>query len=184
MPFARGECTSGHTSQGSAQLKKTGAELCKTCHPKGGWAGRKYTHAPVNGKDQCLACHGPHGGAGDGVLRLAGDALCLSCHEPKQFQGSIVHSAMKRGCISCHDPHGSEGPRLLKERSIEDQCRKCHADLSKHLHPATSTKPTPDGNPLTCTSCHSPHVAEYKGLLQHDAKRDLCVQCHETNMTR
>jgi predicted CXXCH cytochrome family protein len=73
---------------------------------------------------------------------------------------------------------------LMNEPSIADQCRKCHADLSKHLHPVTSDKPTPDGTPLTCTSCHDPHSAEHEGLLRFDGKRDLCVQCHETSMTK
>jgi predicted CXXCH cytochrome family protein len=183
MPFVRDECTACHTSRGSAKLKKSGAELCLTCHPKGGWVGRKHTHAPVSTGPQCLSCHGPHGGAGVPSLRTAGDALCFGCHERKKFQGAVVHAAMKRGCVTCHDPHGSDGPRLVKESNIADACRKCHADNSKHFHRTTSDRPAPDGQPLTCTSCHSPHAAAYPGLLNKDPKRDLCVQCHDSPMS-
>jgi predicted CXXCH cytochrome family protein len=108
--------------------------------------------------------------------------MCYSCHDRKQMQGEVVHGAMKKGCVSCHDPHGSDGPKLLKQTSIENMCITCHADMSKHFHPTTSKKNDSTGRPLTCTSCHSPHAAPFEGLLLHDAKRDLCVQCHDPSM--
>jgi predicted CXXCH cytochrome family protein len=182
LPFARGECTSCHVQKGAAQLVKTGSDLCITCHDRGGWVGRKNTHLPVTGNRQCLNCHGAHGGVGTPDLNAVGDQLCFNCHDRKGFEGPVIHPAMQKGCVTCHDPHGSDGPRLMKERSIEDQCRKCHADMSKHYHKTSSDRPDPSGRPLTCTSCHPPHAAKYEGLLIRDAQRDLCIQCHDPSM--
>jgi predicted CXXCH cytochrome family protein len=94
----------------------------------------------------------------------------------------VKHKAMEKGCMSCHDPHGSGVPQLLREPSVEDQCRKCHADLSKHFHKTTSDKLTPSGQPLSCVGCHNPHGGAFPSLLMHEAKRDLCVQCHDPSM--
>jgi predicted CXXCH cytochrome family protein len=70
----------------------------------------------------------------------------------------------------------------MSGKTIEDVCRTCHGDMSKHFHKTTSTKLDPSGRPLTCTSCHRPHAAEFQGLLIRDPKRDLCVTCHDPNM--
>jgi predicted CXXCH cytochrome family protein len=35
---------------------------------------------------------------------------------------------------------------------------------------------------MRCTSCHSPHSSDIEGLLSHDPKRELCVQCHDPSM--
>lgn len=183
VPFMKGECTSCHTAQGSPQLKKTGPEMCTSCHEKGGWAGRANTHAPVKSEKHCLTCHGPHGGLSVPSLSApSAQALCMTCHDRSGFEGKVVHKPLQKGCNSCHDAHGSDGPKLIKQRSIEDQCQSCHGDLTRHYHPTKSTRPDPEGRPLTCTSCHDPHAAEFKGLLARDPKRDLCLQCHDPNV--
>ena len=182
LPFARGDCTECHTARGRSTLKQTGAALCVTCHPSGAWSTRKNKHAPLASERACLSCHGPHGGTAAPTLVASRETLCFDCHDRKQFEGRIVHAALKRGCTTCHDPHGSDGPGLLKEKEVATLCQKCHADLSKHFHRTTSDRPGPDGKPMTCTSCHSPHAAEIDGLLLKDPKRDLCVQCHDSSM--
>jgi predicted CXXCH cytochrome family protein len=182
LPFAKGECESCHVSKGSAELVANGAELCTTCHEDGGWKGRKFTHPAVEKGPQCLNCHAPHGGAAAPALKAGTATLCFDCHDRGPFERAVRHKALDQGCMACHDPHGSGVPELMRESSIENQCRKCHADLSKHFHRTGSTRPDPSGRPLTCTSCHDPHSASFPGLLMYDPKRDLCVQCHDPSM--
>ena len=182
VPFMRGDCSACHVSRGNAALKKTGADLCLSCHPKGGWTGRAHTHQPVLEGPQCLNCHGPHGGSAQPSLKVGGDELCFQCHDRHVMEGVVQHGALKKGCVTCHDPHGSDGPHLLKQATVEHLCMSCHSDLSKHFHPSTSRKADPTGRPLTCTSCHQPHAAKFKALLDHDPNRDLCVQCHDPSI--
>jgi predicted CXXCH cytochrome family protein len=182
LPFARGECESCHVSKGSAALQAKGAELCITCHDEGGWKGRKFTHQPVTTGAQCINCHSPHGGVAKPILKAPLDDLCFTCHDKRMLQVEVKHKALEKGCMTCHDPHGSGVPQLLRESSIEAQCRKCHTDMSKHFHKMSSDKLTPSGQPLTCTSCHNPHGGAFPGLLMYDAKRDLCIQCHDPSM--
>ena len=89
---------------------------------------------------------------------------------------------MAKGCTSCHDAHGSNGPKLIKQSDVVTLCQSCHGDLGKHYHPVKSDKPDGRGQPMTCTSCHDPHAAEYPGLLQREPKRELCIQCHDPSM--
>jgi len=150
-----------------------------TCHDTGSWAGRKFTHAPVTNGPQCINCHAPHGGVAPPILKVGGDELCFTCHDRRMLDVKVKHKALEHGCVTCHDPHGSAVPQMMKEQSIELTCKKCHTDLSKHFHKSGSEKLDPSGRPLTCTSCHNPHGGAFEGLLMHDPKRDLCVQCHD-----
>ncbi len=52
-------------------------------------------------------------------------------------------------------------------------CFKCHA--RKDFTGAVVHKPVAQGK---CSSCHSPHVARKKGLLQESVS-DLCLSCHD-----
>jgi predicted CXXCH cytochrome family protein len=184
LPFLRGECTSCHTVRGSKTLIAKGAELCFKCHEDAaGWVKRKHLHAPLGSEQQCVACHAPHAGAGQPLLKVADAQLCYGCHSHKQFEGKVVHQALEGGCETCHDPHGSDGPALLKAADVASLCQTCHTDLSQHYHPTTSEKPDPrTGRPLTCTSCHLPHASEIEGLLIAEPKRELCIQCHDPSM--
>jgi predicted CXXCH cytochrome family protein len=165
-------------TRGEPALRRTGADLCVDCHSAGAWVGRAHTHPPLQTGKQCLNCHGPHGGVAPPSLKVPGDQLCFTCHSRKLIEGTVVHPALRKGCVVCHDPHGSDGPALLRQGSIENMCRKCHADLSKHFHRPTSPKLDPRGQPLTCTSCHSPHAAAFPNLLLQEPKHQLCARCH------
>jgi predicted CXXCH cytochrome family protein len=182
LPFMRGDCTGCHIEKGKPALKKTGADLCVSCHPQGGWVGRKNVHPPLASGAQCLNCHGAHGGEGTPNLKRPESELCFDCHRREAFQGKFVHQALEQGCTACHDPHGSNGPKLINAATIEDVCRTCHADLSKHFHKTSSDRLDPSGRPLTCTSCHRPHAADEEGLLIAEPKRELCIRCHDPNM--
>jgi predicted CXXCH cytochrome family protein len=184
LPFARGECTSCHTAKGSKTLLLTGRELCFKCHAEAKEFEKKASqHPPVTSGMQCLSCHEPHAGQAANVLKRSGDALCFTCHDRKPFELKVRHPALEQGCTVCHGPHGGDGDHLLTEKDVGDLCRTCHTDLTKHFHPTQSAKPDPrTGKPVRCTSCHKPHSSDLEGLLTHDPKRDLCIQCHDPSM--
>ena len=184
LPFARGECTSCHVKQGERALVAEGSELCLKCHKDSrAFAAKASKHPPMTSGMQCLSCHEPHAAEAPKLLRKAGDDLCFTCHDAARMKGAVRHKALDQGCVSCHDAHGGDGAKLMKAKNEADLCRKCHTDLASHYHPTSSTKPDPrTGQPLRCTSCHQPHASELPGLLTHDPKRDLCVQCHDPSM--
>lgn len=95
----------------------------------------------------CLDCHDPHAGP----PRLAGDALCLRCHNGSRAGSPVIdparhtfHAPESTGsrCVNCHMPqtvymqrhsrhdHGftSPDPVLTREFGIPNACSRCHAD--------------------------------------------------------
>ena len=74
-----------------------------------------------------------------------------------------------RMCSGCHDMQ--KGNALVK--SIPDLCYKCHENITEE-NPALHG-PVAMGD---CNACHSPHLANFKFLLQREG-RDLCLHCHE-----
>jgi predicted CXXCH cytochrome family protein len=182
-PFAKSDCVACHVARGSSTLKTKGAELCLGCHEDmKAQVSRANRHAPLDSPRECLSCHGPHTAAAKPMLLMKTEDLCVSCHGKQMLQGSVRHKALEQGCTSCHDPHSSDTDHMLK-KPVEQLCTTCHADLSKHFHKTTSTKPDPQtGKPLTCTGCHSPHASDFPSLLRGDPKRDLCIRCHDTAM--
>lgn len=88
---------------------------------------------------RCSNCHNPH----SGKLLITGNALCMSCHEPKyNTKEHHFHAISTEGaqCISCHMP--------VKTFMGND-----------HRRDHSFRVPRPDqsvgfGTPNTCTSCH------------------------------
>ncbi len=108
----------------------------------GSFAQSKMYHHNVT----CSNCHNPH----SGKLLLAGNAMCLSCHQPKydspkhHFHTTNTKSAE---CVSCHMPE--------KTYMGNDQRR----DHSFRI-------PRPDqsvvyNTPNTCNSCHAKQSAKW-----------------------
>jgi predicted CXXCH cytochrome family protein len=184
LPFARGECTSCHTAKGERTLVAKGADLCAKCHKDSrAFTAKASKHPPMHEGAQCLSCHEPHAGNAAGLLKKGGDALCVSCHPAAVGEGRVKHKALEKGCVSCHDAHGGAGPSLITAKDESEMCRKCHTDLRNHYHPTQSTRPDPrTGQAMRCSSCHQPHSSDLPGLLTHDPKRELCVQCHDPSM--
>lgn len=101
------------------------------------------------GELQCTSCHDPHDDRyGDFLVRDNQEsALCLTCHDPTYWQGSIHRSSvatwnsngvdpwphteeitvLENGCASCHSPHEAGTPeRLLNYAGEEQNCFPCH----------------------------------------------------------
>ncbi|MFN5169895.1 MAG: tetratricopeptide repeat protein [Cyclobacteriaceae bacterium] len=102
----------------------------------GSFAQSKMFHREV----RCSNCHNPH----SGKMLAAGNALCMSCHEPKYDKPEHhFHAVNTEGaqCINCHMP--------VKTYMGNDHRR----DHSFRI-------PRPDqsvvfGTPNTCTGCHA-----------------------------
>ncbi len=99
----------------------------------------------------CASCHDVHGTTNPGQLRLPGNAMCQTCHQPGGVNGPRAatfeaHSGHAKGsagdeCVACHMPK--------IEKTIADVDVRAHTFA--FITPATTEK---YGVPNACTSCH------------------------------
>jgi predicted CXXCH cytochrome family protein len=153
-----------------------GRQTCAQCHPE---LVAKYQvgtiHDPVK-KQDCEACHLPHGMVGGVIERQKTPVLCISCHPFFREGGSkkSVHKPVREGkCGSCHEMHNSPYPGLLKA-TRDESCFACHAKgqfTKSNVH-----APLQEG----CQTCHDPHMADQPRLLSKAADA-LCASCHQTD---
>jgi predicted CXXCH cytochrome family protein len=74
----------------------------------------KFKHCPV-AQGQCAECHDSHKSSREHLLKKAGQALCLNCHDRKDVSAIKAHAAIGDGdCTMCHDPHRSDNKALLR----------------------------------------------------------------------
>jgi predicted CXXCH cytochrome family protein len=173
---------------------------CAQCHAD--LANKKFVHAAV--QMGCNTCHSeldasavPHKSRGKFAkgLKAEGAAVCTTCHEPKMFEGKLVHAPVAAGmCSGCHNPHSSDYVGLAPKAPAE-QCFDCHADVKKrpHVivgfsgggHPLGDAKkvvadPLRDGKPFYCASCHEPHRSTLPRLMRFEGKgMASCQKCHK-----
>ena len=90
----------------------------------------------------CTNCHEPHSGR----VRLAGNKLCLQCHETEKFQtrDHFFHDPESPGaqCVNCHMPRATymgvdvrrdhsfrvPDPTASVEFGVPNACTQCHKD--------------------------------------------------------
>lgn len=172
---------------------------CAKCHADIGK--KKVVHAAV--QMGCNTCHSeldastvPHKSRGKlpKGLKAEGPAVCTTCHEPKLFEGKLVHAPVAAGmCTACHNPHSSDNAGLAPKAPAE-QCLDCHADVKKkpHMivgfsgggHPLGDAKkevadPLRGGKPFYCAACHEPHRSERPRLMRFDKGMASCQKCHK-----
>ncbi len=113
VPEGLMKCTDCHNAHGTLSrplLKRTGLEVCVSCHieKRGPFV---FEHAAVK-VEGCTACHSPHGTIERNMLiRREGRFICLQCHVEPQA-ANVPHSRLgfqTRGdCVRCHMTiHGS-----------------------------------------------------------------------------
>jgi len=89
----RGSCLNCHVAHGADDeplLPEDSLSLCLRCHevmvaPFSHPVGRRYQD-PYGDPVSCSSCHNPHGTQNKWLLKMRGDALCLSCHADKASQ--------------------------------------------------------------------------------------------------
>lgn len=110
-------CHNVHGSENARQVRNEGKEQCLTCHTdkRGPFM---FEHEAGN-LDGCIACHAPHGSAGNHMLKMRDTrSLCVSCHS-KEVGKYVPHGRASTStmgdCQRCHSAiHGSNvDPYLL-----------------------------------------------------------------------
>lgn len=172
---------------------------CTRCHAE--LAKKKVVHAAM--QKGCNICHSeldastvPHTSRGKFAhgLKAEGPAVCTTCHEPKLFEGKLVHAPVAAGlCTACHNPHSSDNAGLAPKAPAE-QCLDCHADVKKRPHmivgfsggghplgdaKAVAADPLRGGKPFYCAACHEPHKGERPRLMRFDKGMASCQKCHK-----
>ncbi len=116
-------------------------------------------HPIAEGKTECVDCHNPHGGLGDGDLhQVSVNDNCFSCHQEKRGPFLWEHPPASEDCSLCHAPHGSVNSHLLTARGPA-LCQQCHA-AAFHPSVAYGSEGLPGGNAnqnllgKNCLNCH------------------------------
>jgi Tfp pilus assembly protein PilF len=107
---------------------------------------------------RCWDCHDVHGGG----TRAPGNALCLTCHEPRYADAAHVHHAPDGAgarCVGCHMPvtvymqrdprHDHSFPRPDPQATLDlgvpNACNRCHTDRDPAWAAARLAAWFPDG---------------------------------------
>ncbi len=159
------------------------AAICLNCH-----AGQRHLAFWESGKHAknevaCNNCHNIHGKAGNPTVSpftttaRANEAdMCGACHKPirsainKPSHHPIVEGKVK--CSDCHNPHGALSHAMVKQESVVEQCKSCHADKRG---PYVFSHPPVEEN---CLTCHNPHGSSHLRLLNENVP-NLCQDCHD-----
>lgn len=145
------DCHSPHTTT-EKMLKKTGAELCATCH-QGIVAQFQLprSHPLAEADKGCVNCHQPHGTKNWRMSAGFGNQACAQCHFEKTGPFLYSHDVgMMDGCQSCHEVHGTPNRHLLKHSRAINLCYQCHtASQTPGFHSALTYVNE------KCTACHT-----------------------------
>ncbi|GEM_PF-612997 len=180
---------------------------CISCHKKVLPKPDEALSIHAAAKDNCVACHDPHGSNARYELKQTVPDLCLSCHKnikDSLASSSLVHGAMKPdgSCSGCHVAHFSKLSKLQKEPQPQ-QCLNCHDRPVQTAGGRTLTnmaellKDNPEHHgPIrlgACTACHQPHAGnqplllsaayppEFYAPFEMDRYR-LCFTCHTPDL--
>jgi len=159
---------------------------CTTCH------GTALEHAKLGGGKGVGGIFGFNNKANSADKKAA---VCLSCHQSNRhlaFWDSGAHRKQDVACTDCHSLHSKPGPgatiALRKpnptvapfqttERQLQyETCTACHKQIRSQLN-KPSHHPIIEGK-LNCTSCHNPHGALSKSMINAETIPQLCTSCH------
>ncbi len=120
VPGGKMSCTSCHDIHGkSVAGVKTAEAKCLDCHQE---VAGPYVFPHRATEEGCSSCHTPHGSVNRGLLKTAGNGMCLSCHVQSNFPaaGNVPHNRLLQGggrCLDCHsEVHGSNVDELMAPR--------------------------------------------------------------------
>jgi DmsE family decaheme c-type cytochrome len=185
---------------GRAAAAQAAGAGCADCHDAIVKAFKTNPHAhAAEGAAQtasCAACHkgaAEHAQSGDPAqvfsfrkadAEVATDA-CLECHRSNRAQAfwrGSAHETNGVGCTSCHAVHGGHR-RLLAKDDQGETCFSCHSDvradvMKRSTHPLRDSSSLSKAGQMSCTSCHNPHGARSRALVDARSINDKCYECH------
>ena len=104
---------------------------------------------------------------------------CQACHnrgEHALWDGS-QHENRNVKCIDCHSVHSSEGPTLMRAKTQQLTCARCHQTVTNKQQ-RFNHMPVREGK-MTCSSCHNVHGTTNVKLLRVGTTVDQsCTSCH------
>ncbi len=188
--------TTQTTVVATPQAGYVGSETCAACHSgydhtvditKHGFRANQMTPAARQG---CESCHGPgeaHASDPGSVMPIqltrvsatVANGQCQTCHnrgDHALWDGS-QHENRNVKCIDCHSVHASEGPKLMKAKTQQITCAKCHQTVTNKQQ-RFNHMPVREGK-MECSSCHNVHGSVNIKLLRVGTTVDQsCTSCH------
>jgi DmsE family decaheme c-type cytochrome len=173
-----------------------GAEACATCHEGYDKAveatkhGFKANARTPMAKMGCESCHGPgeaHASDPEKIKPIQFDKVkasvanlqCQTCHnrgEHALWDGS-QHENRNLKCIDCHSVHSAQGPVLMRAKTQQITCARCHQTITNKQQ-RFNHMPVREGK-MTCASCHNVHGSVNVKLLRTGTTVDQsCTSCH------
>ena len=183
-------------AQPAVQPGYLGSDSCVVCHEnydktieatKHGFKGNAMAPASKQG---CESCHGPgeaHASDPGNVKPIqlnkvkadVANGQCQACHnrgEHALWDGS-QHENRNVKCIDCHSVHAAEGPTLMRAKTQQLTCARCHQTVTNKQQ-RFNHMPVREGK-MTCSSCHNVHGTTNVKLLRVGTTVDQsCTSCH------
>ncbi len=155
-----------------------------------------------NSEMQCTSCHDPHNNQWGKFLveNNVGSALCVTCHDIKDWQNSTHrksnkiwngaginpwphtsrHNVADNACENCHSTHGAGlGPRLLTFPKEEDNCFSCHNGNVAGKNIESEFKKASVHPILTSSGIHD--AAEN---IVNPSRHVACADCHNPHASK
>jgi predicted CXXCH cytochrome family protein len=173
-----------HASNNRRLVTTKGTALCVTCHGEilRDVKAVKSSHLPA--REDCVACHDPHGSLVKPILKKGEKDLCLGCHADlsnilKNAKAKKHVPAAEGQCAKCHRPHDADQPDLLKA-AAPGLCTTCHAPDTQKIRAAHGGIPVAKSD---CVACHEPHGSLSGTLIQPVEHKPfagkICTACHK-----
>ncbi|MBI5115474.1 cytochrome c3 family protein [Candidatus Poribacteria bacterium] len=173
--------------------------ICLTCHSIHDAEGDHAQLAVKNNAGEiCLPCHAGYRGTGSKKQNNG--------NHPSVEQKESAKAA-KNGCNLCHRAHNGAGTRPAPQGTSSllsapvknsELCSPCHTDFvaggvanarTMGTHPVgvasqssgaalSQTETVPDGESLTCITCHRSHGTEPGWSSLRDHRSSSCLPCH------
>lgn len=171
---------------------------CADCHEAvvKAFAANPHVRATRSVQGSCESCHAgatAHAQTGDPAqvfsFKTAGaervGEACLHCHSRNKSQAlwkGSAHEAQEVSCTGCHAVHGGH-ERLLAKADQGSTCFTCHFNIrsdvmKRSAHPLRSSSGFAGPGKMVCSSCHNPHGALSRSLVDARSINDKCYECH------
>lgn len=153
--------------------------VCRQCHAKGEHLFWDRSIHQSRGL-ACVDCHTIMQKMSDRkqLAKATQTEVCAKCHPMRKAQ-TLRSSHMpllegKMTCGDCHNPHGSVTAKLLRGKSVNETCYRCHPEKRGPFlweHPPVREN---------CGNCHDAHGSQNDKMLKVKRER-LCQRCHIEN---